>query len=176
MIISAPYRSGGTSLAIQLSKVNNLLFVGQLDNNSIEFTKVEDKNSIHEYHNQPMHTLDEVDSWLKDDTDVVILNNSNSALFHKTHTFIVRDDMLRCYTSIYWMLRKLYPMSPMQTEMLFKRITFFNGLLFTHLKRNNITALILEEQYWYTPTKEHYVDGPIKELAKKYVDYLKEIK
>lgn len=177
MIISAPYRSGGTSLAIKLAEQNELKFVGQIDHNTIQFTKIEDKNTIHEYANQPMHTFDDVANWFIDDSDVVILNNSNPALFSKTHTFIIRDDFYRCYSSIYWMMAKLYPlMQPHHADHLFRKVTYFNALLLTHLKMYFIKPLILEEQDWYVDTPMHDIPPVIRRLAYRHVNYLKDLK
>ena len=172
MIVSAPYRSGGTSLSLRLSEQYNLKFVGQIDSNTVSFTKVEDKNLIHEYQNQPMHTFNDIGTWLLDDSDVVILNNSNPALFSKTHSFIVRKDFTRCYTSMYWMMTKLSQMQHTQVDYMFKKITYFNALLITYLKKNNITPLVLEEQEWYMHTVEHDVPNIITLLAKKHNNFL----
>ena len=84
MIVSAPYRSGATSLCIELARQHNLTFAGQIDQNSIPFTTSEDKNLIHEHTNQPVHSIEGLVDMFDNDSQVVILNNSMPALFPRT--------------------------------------------------------------------------------------------
>lgn len=175
MIISAPYRSGGTSLAIKLAKDNNLIFAGQIDNNSVIATRIEDKNKVHEYDNQPDHSINDIVSMLIDDSKHVILNNSSPALFPRSSYFIIRKDMSRVYTSMYWLMSKFYPAMSMWTvDMMFTRLTFYNAMLLGYIKQTNITPLVLEEQEWYTPTIEHTVPKEVLDLVNQKIEYLKE--
>lgn len=177
MIVSAPYRSGGTTLCNKLAKEHNLIFAGQIDNNTVEFTKLEDKNLIHEYQNQPQHTITDIVKMLADDSKVVILNNSSTALFNRSTHFIVRDDFSRVYSSIYWMMAKIYPkMGPMLVESMFKRITFYNAALLAHLKMTGTVPLLLEKQDWYVPTTEHVIPQEISQMISPHIEYLKEFK
>lgn len=177
MIISAPYRSGGTSLAIKLANEHNLIFAGQVDNNSVVETRLEDKNKVHEYDNQPDHTINDVVRILIDDSKHVVLNNSNPALFPRSTHFIIRDDMSRVYSSMYWLMSKFYPnMGVWTVDMMFKRISFYNATLLAYLKATNTTPLILEKQEWYTPTPEHEIPSEFYDLISKYTGYLEEFK
>ena len=177
MIISAPYRSGGTSLAIKLAADHGLIFAGQIDNNSVVETRLEDKNKVHEYDNQPDHTINDIVKILIDDSGHVVLNNSNPALFSRTTHFIIRRDMSRVYSSMYWLMSKFYPnMGVWTVDMMFKRITFFNALLLSHLKETNTTPFILEDQQWYKPTPEHEIPKEFSDLISKYTSYLEKFK
>lgn len=175
MIVSSPYRAGGTYLAIKLANENNLKYVGQIDNNTVQYTQIEDKNLIHTYKNQPLHTFSDINKWMKDDSDVVILNNSNPALFHRTDTFIMRKDFTNCYISIYNVMFAIHQMPLHVVDNMFKRITFFNGMMVTYIKENNITPLILEEQEWCAEVEDFEVSVPIRSLIDEHVKYLKSL-
>lgn len=177
MIVTAPYRSGGTSLALKMAKDHNLIFAGQLDTNSVPFTRLEDKNSVHEYQNQPDHSVNDLVKLLIDDTNHVILNNSHIGLFNRSTHFIIREDWTRMYSSFYWLMSKFYPkMNLWNVDMLFKRATFFNASLLSYLKTTGTVPLILEEQDWYTHKVEHDIPSEYMALIGKYTNYLKEFK
>ena len=177
MIVSAPYRSGGTSLCIQLAIQYGLEFAGQIDYNAVPFTRMEDKNSIHEYNNQPDHTVQDINRLLIDDSNSIVLNNSNPALFARTNYFIMRRDMTQVYASIYWMMNKLYPNMHMNTvEVMFKRITFYNALFLDYVKTTGTTALILEEQPWYQPKEPQAIPEQIQHMIPTYIKYLEEFR
>lgn len=177
MIVSAPYRSGGTSLCTILASEHNLRFAGQIDNNAVPFTRMEDKNFIHEHQNQPDHTINSITKLFIDDTNDIILNNSNPALFSRSDYFIMRSDMSQVYSSMYWMMAKLYPnMGKHPVEMMFKRITFYNALFLDYLKETNTKPLILEEQSWYRHKENHIVPKEIQDMIPTYTAYLEAFK
>lgn len=177
MIVSAPYRSGGTSLCTILAKEHNLHFEGQIDNNAVPFTRMEDKNFIHEHQNQPDHTINSITKLLIDDSGSIVLNNSNPALFVRSDYFIVRQDFSQVYASMYWMMAKLYPtMGKHPVEMMFKRITFYNALFLDYLKETGTKPLILEEQSWYVPKDNQVIPKEIQDMIPTYTTYLEAYK
>jgi hypothetical protein len=175
MIVTAPYRCGGTSLALKLAQEHNLVFAGQIDSNSVAYTRMEDKNTVHEYQNQPEHTIEIVNSLLTNHTNHVILNNSNVALFKETDFFIKRRDMMSSYTSFIWLMKRFYPnLSKTYVESMFKRRVFFDAMMLHHCKVNGIAPLVLEEQDWFNETEPKPVEQWIIDLARPHVEYLKE--
>jgi hypothetical protein len=136
---------------------------------------MEDKNIVHEYQNQPEHTIETVNELLTNHSDYVILNNSNVALFRETDYFIRRRDMMDSYTSFIWLMKRYYPnLNKTYVESMFKRRVFFDAMMLQYCKVNNITLLVLEEQDWYVETDTRQIDQWIIDLARPHIEYLKE--
>ena len=174
MIISAPYRSGATSLSLHLSSVHDLEFAGQVDYNSLEWTRLEDKNLVHEHKNQPDHSVDKLVDIFSNHSQYVVLNNSMPALIPASEYFIVRQDLAQSYYSLYLILNKIYPnINRFAVESTFKKMSFFNSILLAHCKKSGITPLILEEQPWYVPKSKYVIPNEFQDLIQVHVDFVK---
>lgn len=176
MIVSTPYRCGGTSFCIEQARMYGLTFAGQIDPNTLPFTRSEDKNAVHEHKNQPDHTVDTLfDIYDRGGIGYVVLNNSNPALFKQSTHFLLREDIGRVYSSMVELVGKMYPrLNDVVIDSMFKRITYFNVLYLTHLKRYNIAPLILEEQPWFQLKKQSIVPQVLQEKIKPHIEFLKE--
>jgi hypothetical protein len=176
MIITAPYRSGGTSACIAVADQYKLSFAGQIDVNTVPFTRTEDKNLVHEHDNQPDHTVRSIINMLNDHSEVVILNNSNPALLKQTDIFLMRYDMARVYYSMFKLTLKFYPRMPStMAESLFKRITFFTACMKVYMKDNHIVPSILEEQPWYIPKEYEPIPRHMQDMIDPHITYLQDV-
>ena len=173
MIISAPYRSGATSLSLQLAEQHGLEFVGQVDHNTLAWSTMEDKNHLHEYKNQPDHSVDKLVDIFSDHSKYVVLNNSMPALIPASDYFIVRQDLAQSYYSLYKLLSKIYPnMNQFAVESMFKRMSYFNSILFAHCRKSGIVPLVLEQQPWYVPQPPHNIPTELYNTIQPHVDFV----
>lgn len=173
MIISAPYRSGATSLCLHLAAQNNLEFAGQVDHNSLPWSRTEDKNLVHEHKNQPDHSVDQLVDIFSDHSKYVVLNNSMPALIPASEYFIVRQDLAQSYYSLYLILNKIYPnINRFAVETAFKRMSYFNSILLAYCKKSKITPLVLEEQPWYVPKLGYEIPQEFQVLIQPHVDFV----
>ena len=174
MIISAPYRSGATSLCLHLAETHQLKFAGQVDHNSVEWTRIEDKNLVHEHKNQPDHSVDQLVDIFCDHSQHVVLNNSMPALIPASEYFIVRKDLAQSYYSLYLILNKIYPnINKFAVETTFKKMSWFNSILMAYCKKSGIKPLILEEQPWYISKSQYEIPKEFHDLIKMHVDFVK---
>ena len=172
MIITAPYRSGGTIFASTLANETGKRFLGQIDMHSVDFLAQVDKNKMHEIKNQPVLTLNEINDAMINDENVVILNNSNTGLFDKTSQFLIRRNIRNVY---YSHSRLLIDMNlPNEVSGSMKRLSYFIGLQLLYMQSKNITPLYYEDLY--QRVTEYNMSDDINAMVEKHISYLKSLK
>lgn len=169
MIVTAPFRSGATKFCLDQAELCGLRYVGEIDKQASEHFTLFDKARHHETGQQPWLSFDEINDYFADSSNVIILNNTcNPALFAKTNYFLTRKEISKTYHSLATLLRRAYPLSAIQLKPTFKRHSFQIGILYSYLKKNNITPLYFEDLYPDSDTDhESYRDPEVIALVEE---------